>query len=250
MISVKNIYKSFGKHEVLKGIDLNIGEGKIVGLLGPNGSGKTTLMKSILGLILPGKGEILVDGGNIKNAWSYREKIGYMPQIARFPENLTVRELIKLIENMRNQKGFQKEELIEIFELQPFMKNKLRNLSGGTRQKVNALLALMFDAPILVFDEPTVGLDPYSRIQFKKYVKAEKEKGKSILMTTHVLSEIEELADEIVFILEGKVYFQGTLEDLKLTHDSHNLEEAIAKITKKEAYMESGKKIRKLKTGS
>lgn len=235
MIKINEIRKSFGKQEVLKGIDLEIRQGRIVGLLGPNGSGKTTLMKTILGLVIPDKGEIYVDGESIKNNWNYREKIGYMPQIAHFPENLKVKELIGLVKKMREGTGYE-QPLIDLFELTPFMNKKLRTLSGGTRQKVNATLAMMFDPPILIFDEPTVGLDPYSRIQFKNYVRKEKEKGKTILITTHILSEIEELADEVIFILEGKVYFYGSPVELKLTHECETLEEAIASITRKHIY--------------
>lgn len=235
MITVNKVKKTFGKQTVLRGIDVTIPEGKVVGLLGPNGSGKTTLMKSMVGLVIPDSGEIVVDGQRVKRHWDYREKIGYMPQIARFPENLTVKEVIALIKNLRREKG-NEEPLIELFGLQEFLHKKLRNLSGGTRQKVNATLALMFDVPIYIFDEPTVGLDPYSRLQFKQYVKKQREKGKTIVLTTHILNEIEELADEIILIMEGKVYFQGSLVELQILHDSHHLEEALAKITKKQVY--------------
>lgn len=235
MITVNKVKKTFGKQTILRGIDVTIPEGKVVGLLGPNGSGKTTLMKSIVGLVIPDSGEIVVDGQSVKQHWDYREKIGYMPQIARFPENLTVKEVIELIKTLRREKG-NEEPLIKLFGLQDFLLKKLRNLSGGTRQKVNATLALMFDVPVYIFDEPTVGLDPYSRLQFKQYVKKQREKGKTIVLTTHILNEIEELADEIILIMEGMVYFQGSLVELKIMHDSHHLEEALAKITKKQVY--------------
>lgn len=235
MIRIDQIKKSFGKQNILKGIDLEIKPGRIVGLLGPNGSGKTTLMKTILGLVIPTSGQIFVAGENIHNNWHYREKIGYMPQIAHFPENLKVKELIKLVKKMRKDTA-NEQTLIDLFELSPFLDKKLRNLSGGTRQKVNATLALMFDQPYRIFDEPTVGLDPYSRLQFKNHIKQERENGKTVLITTHILSEIEEIADEVVFILEGKVYFHGNPGELKIKHNAESLEAAIASITRQRIY--------------
>lgn len=234
MITIHKVTKTFGKQTVLKALDVVIPAGKVVGLLGSNGSGKTTLLKSILGLVIPDSGEIIVDGQSVKRHWEYREKIGYMPQIARFPENLTVNEIIRLIKTLRKEPA-QEEPLIQLFGLSAFLSKKLRYLSGGTRQKVNATLALMFDVPVYIFDEPTVGLDPYSRLQFKQYVWKQRQAGKTILLTTHMLNEVEELADEIILIQEGKVYFQGSLLELKIVHESQNLEEAIAKITRKEA---------------
>jgi len=125
MIEIKGIRKSFGKLEVLKGFDFSLSPGKITAVLGPNGSGKTTLIKSILGLVLPSSGEILVNGKVITNDCMYRSEIGYLPQIARFPENLKVFEIFKLIEEVRNEKG-NYNELIDQFDLKDFWNKKLR----------------------------------------------------------------------------------------------------------------------------
>lgn len=226
---VRNLHKAYGKNEVLKGIDLDLPDGWITAVLGPNGSGKTTLIKSILGMVIGQEGEIIVGGKNIKGDWLYRRDIGYLPQIARFPENLKLRELIKMVKDIRNQPASDT-ELISLFGLEPYLGKPLRYLSGGTRQKVNILIAFMFDCHYLVLDEPTVGLDPLALIRFKDLLISKKEAGKAILLTTHIVSLVEELADEVIFILEGKIYFHGKIEDLKAQSSEPNLERAIAGI--------------------
>ncbi len=230
MIEVKNLHKKFGKNEVLKGIDLSITEGGIFAILGPNGSGKTTLIKAILGMVLPDSGEISINGKSLKNDFKYRDNIDYLPQIANFPGNLKVYELIAMIKDLRAGKTTNEEELIELFKLQPFLDKRLVNLSGGTKQKVNLVLTFMFDSPLIILDEPTSGLDPISHLRLKNLIFSEKEKGKTILVTSHILSFVEEIADEIVFILEGKIYFKGTIPELKSKTDQDDFEHAIASI--------------------
>ena len=230
MIEVKNLYKKFGKNEVLKGIDLSIKEGGIFSILGPNGSGKTTLIKAILGMVLPDSGDIFIDGKPLKNNFKYRERIDYLPQIANFPGNLKVNELIAMIKDLRGSKTTKDEQLIEIFKLQPFLDKRLTNLSGGTKQKVNLVLTFMFDSPLVILDEPTSGLDPISHLRLKNLIFAEKEKGKTILVTSHILSFVEEISDEIVFLLEGKIYFKGSIPELKSMTGQPDFEHAIASI--------------------
>lgn len=230
MIEINNLYKKFGKNEVLKGIDLSIKEGGIFAVLGPNGSGKTTLIKSILGMVIPNSGEILVNGVASKNNYKYRDKIDYLPQIANFPENLKVKELIAMIKDLRNSKTDNDVELIDIFKLEPFLDKKLVNLSGGTKQKVNLVLTFMFDSPIMILDEPTNGLDPISHLRLKELIFREKTKGKTILVTSHILNFVEEIADEIVFLLEGKIYFKGSTSELKSQTGQPDFEHAIASI--------------------
>lgn len=233
MIEIKGIHKSFGKLEVLKGIDFSLSKGKITAVLGPNGSGKTTLIKSVLGLVLPSDGEILINSRVIVDDWLYRKEIGYLPQIARFPENLKVIEILKLIEEVRKEKG-NYIDLINQFDLKNLLNKKLRQLSGGTRQKVNLVLTFMFDCPLYILDEPTAGLDPIALIRLKEMIKRKKEEGKTFLITTHIMSLVEELADELIFLLEGKIYFKGTFDQMLKAEKEENLEKAIANILKKE----------------
>jgi Cu-processing system ATP-binding protein len=230
MIQVENLHKQFGKNEVLKGLDLNIDKGGILAVLGPNGSGKTTLIKSILGMIVPNKGSIAVSGIPIKNNWKYRQEIDYLPQIANFPGNLKVRELIRMIKDLR-QRPSEEKKLIELFQLEQFSEKKLSTLSGGTKQKVNLVLAFMFDCPLLILDEPTTGLDPASLINLKELIQKEKAKGKTILITSHIMQFVAEVADEIIYLLEGKIYFKGSIEELKTKTNQTDLEHAIAAIT-------------------
>ena len=229
MIQIQGIHKKFGKLEVLKGVDFSLPEGGVFAILGPNGSGKTTLLKIILGMILPDRGELYIDQQSVIRKWQYRKQLAYLSQIARFPENLTVKELIRMIADIRLTAG-RSEALIELFQLNKFLYKKLGELSGGTRQKVNLVLTFMFDTPIYILDEPTAGLDPIALIQLKELIAAEQKKGKLILVTTHIMSLVEEIAEEIIFLLDGKIHFQGTVEHLKETTEMTNLEAAIAKL--------------------
>ena len=229
MVTIENLHKKFGKNQVLSGVDLAITDGGIFAVLGPNGSGKTTLIKSVLGMVIPNKGTITVLGENIKKNSNYRHKIDYLPQIANFPSNLRVKELIKMIKDLRKPTD-EDERLIQLFRLEPFLDKKLGQLSGGTKQKVNLVLTFMFDSPLVILDEPTTGLDPISLIRLKDLIKAEKTKGKTILITSHIMSFVEEISDEIVFILEGKIYFKGSIQKLKTKTNQPDFEHAIASI--------------------
>ncbi|MGM0547291.1 MAG: ABC transporter ATP-binding protein [Bacteroidota bacterium] len=230
MISIKKLRKDFGSHMVLKDLDLQIPAGQATGIVGPNGSGKTTTIKALLGLVKPTLGDILVDGKPIKGEWQYRSKIGYMPQIARYPENMTIGELFEFIKKMRGSNTNRDRELLEYFELDYEIDKRMRALSGGMRQKVGAILAMMFDPEILIFDEPTAGLDPKSSVRFKKLVHKEKEKGKTVLLTSHIMSEIEELMDHLIFIVEGKIRYDGPMHELMERQQEQRLEGAVAKM--------------------
>ncbi len=227
MIQINNLHKKFGKVNVLKNLDLIIKSGGIFAVLGPNGSGKTTLIKSILGMVIPDKGSIKIDDAEILNKHQYRTNVNYLPQIANFPGNLTVSELIQMIKDIRTKTSNDK-ELIEVFGLEPFLKQKLGNLSGGTKQKVNLVLTFMFDSELIILDEPTTGLDPISLIHLKEIIQKEKKKGKTILITSHIMGFVEEISDEIVFLLDGKIHFKGKIETLKEETNQTDLEHAIA----------------------
>jgi len=233
MIQISNLHKKFGKLIVLDGLDLEIKSGGIFAILGPNGSGKTTLIKSILGMVIPNSGEIKIDDESVLKQWNYRNQINYLPQIANFPANLSVKELIAMVKNLRPKEANEK-DLISLFGLEPFLDKKLGNLSGGTKQKVNIVLTFMFDSDLIILDEPTTGLDPIALIHLKEIIQKEKEKGKTILITTHIMSLVEEIADKIVFLLDGKIYFKGTVNQLKTQTNQTNLEHAIANLMTKE----------------
>jgi len=233
MIEIKDLHKSFGKLTVLDGLDLSIKKGGIFAVLGPNGSGKTTLIKTLLGMVIPNSGSIALHGQDILGKHQYRNHLNYLPQIANFPPNLTVSELIKMVKNLR-PKAANEKDLISLFGLEDFLSKKLGNLSGGTKQKVNIVLTFMFDSELIILDEPTTGLDPISLIHLKQLIQQEKAQGKTILITTHIMSFVDEIADEIVFLLDGKIYFKGSIEVLKKETGHKDLEAAIAQLISKQ----------------
>jgi Cu-processing system ATP-binding protein len=233
MIEITQLHKTFGKLTVLDGLDLSIKSGGIFAVLGPNGSGKTTLIKCILGMVIPQKGEIIYDNESVIRKSDYRNKINYMPQIANFPANLTVIELIEMVKNLR-PKAANEQDLISLFGIEPFLTKKLGNLSGGTKQKVNIILAFMFDSDLIILDEPTTGLDPIALIHLKKIIQDAKAEGKTILITTHIMSLVDEIADEIVFLLDGKIYFKGSVPAIKEQTGEPQLEHAIANLLRKQ----------------
>lgn len=229
MIEVKNLHKKFGKLTVLDGLDLSINKGGIFAVLGPNGSGKTTLIKCLLGMVIPQNGDILLNEESVLGQSNYRNKINYMPQIANFPANLSVVELIEMVKNLRPKQA-NESDLIALFGLEPHLKKKLGNLSGGTKQKVNIVLAFMFDSNLIILDEPTTGLDPIALIHLKELIQKAKSEGKTILITTHIMSLVDDIADEIVFLLDGKIYFKGSVPKLKEQTGEKQLEHAIANL--------------------
>lgn len=235
MITISNLIKSYNNLEVLKGINAEISKDKVTAVVGPNGSGKTTIIKIILGLVKSDFGYVSIDNEKINGDYHYKSNIGYMPQIASYPENLTVVEVINMIKDFRNCKDNPEEKLISEFGLNGELNKAIRTLSGGNKQKLSAVIALMFNPNILIFDEPTAGLDPIASSRFKEIVLAKKKEGKSIILTSHIMSEIEELADEIIFLLDGKIYYQGSLLNLLLEKGETRLEKAVAGILQENA---------------
>lgn len=230
MITVQNLVKNFGKNSVLRNISLSIESGKVTAIVGPNGSGKTTLIKTILGLVRPTDGTIEVDGKIVKDDYLYRNKIGYMPQIARYPENLTGNEIISLIKSIRESNDYNDQEILSSLKLVPEMEKPFKNLSGGTKQKISALIAFAFNPKIIILDEPTAGLDPISSSYFKDLVIKQKEQKKTIVLTSHLMNEVQELSDEIVFLLEGEIKFKGSIQSLLEDKNETKLERAIAEL--------------------
>ena len=231
MITVNNISKKFGKLKALDQLNLKFLSGECIALIGPNGSGKTTLIKSVLGMIVPDEGFILFNNNNIYKDWKYRCQIGYMPQIGRYPENMTIGQVINMMKDIRKaEKNVLDEELVEKFGLNPIMNKRMRTLSGGTRQKVSASLAFLFNAEVLILDEPTAGLDPVSSEILKEKIIKEKSKGKLIIITSHVLSELDDLVNQIVYMQDGKLKFQKEIGVLRKETGEDKLSKAIAKI--------------------
>lgn len=228
MISARAVRKKFGKLPVLNGLDLDVERGSITALVGPNASGKTTFNRIILGLVRADSGEIRFDDRLLNGDARYREQIGYMPQIARYPENLSGRDVMTLVRDVRPQRAARDEELIDLFNLGPSLDKPLRVLSGGMRQRINAALAFLFRSDLLILDEPTAGLDPVSAGTLKDKMRRERDAGRTIIVTSHVLSELDEVADRIAFLLDGVVRFSGARDELLRSTGEVTLERAVA----------------------
>jgi Cu-processing system ATP-binding protein len=227
MIRIENINKQFKKLHALNGINVHFNKGQVISLIGPNGSGKTTLIKSILGLVKPDSGQIFFNDEAISQNVEYRKNIGYMPQIGRYPDNMKIGQLFKMIKNIRAEKEWD-EELYYRFKLDTILDKSMKALSGGTRQKVSAALAFLFNPDVLILDEPTAGLDPLSSEILKEKILSEKEKGKLILITSHVLSDLEDLTTDVLYLQDGKIVFSKSMTELKQETGEEKLGKAIA----------------------
>jgi len=229
-LGVDGLSKSFGPLRVLDSLSLDFRPGRITALLGPNGAGKTTLLKCLLGLVRPDQGTVVVHGNQVNGSGAYRRDLGFMPQLPHFPAHLTGWELVTMVDDLRAFSGVPDEELIDAFDVRADMDKPFRTLSGGTRQKVNAALAFRYRAPIMILDEPTAGLDPVAAIALKAKVRACRDAGSTLVVTSHNLSELEALADDVIFLLDGRAHFAGTLAELLRDTERPSLEEAIAEL--------------------
>jgi len=232
MIALKNISKRFDKTQVLDSVNLSLKKGECIALIGPNGCGKTTLIKSILGMIIPDKGEIIFDGKSINHQYLYRSRIGYMPQIGRYPDNMTIGQVIKMITNIRNTDQNVDLSLMNSFNLENIRDKRMSTLSGGTTQKVSATLAFLFNPDVLILDEPTAGLDPLSAEILKEKISHEKSNGKLVIITSHLLNELDDLVTELVYMQDGTIKFHKPIKDLMIQTGEQKISRAISGMMK------------------
>ncbi len=234
MIIASNVTKRFGKMKALDNVSVKCNKGECIALIGPNGSGKTTFIKAVLGMVVCDSGFITFNDKNILHDWKYRTHIGYMPQIGRYPENMTIGQVFDMMKDIRNKNGsYLDDELIQKFGLNELLNKRMRTLSGGTRQKVSASLAFLFNPDVLILDEPTAGLDPVASEILKEKIIAEKRKGKLILITSHILSELDDLVTQVMYMQEAKLCFHKTIEDLREDTGEQKLSKAIANVMMK-----------------
>ena len=232
MIEINDLCMRYGKFTALKDIDLKLEKGQVIALMGPNGSGKSTLLKSVLGLVVPESGSIRVDGKDIKDKYIYRNNIGYMPQIANYPENLKVKELFHIVKDIRTDKYDKDEDLLLKFKINEISEKYFGQLSGGYKQRVTAAIAFLFDPQILILDEPTASLDPFSTEILKSKILDSKKDNKLIIISTHIVSEMDELADRIVYLLDGKVNLDMAVKEIK-NGSGEKLGKAITRVLQK-----------------
>jgi len=212
MISIQNLSKKYGQQQVLDRIQLDFTTGQSVALIGPNGSGKTTLIKAILGLVVPDSGFIEIQGKDIRLSPDYRKNIGYMPQLSRFPEQMKVRRLFSLIQKIRKDVPASDYDLslYHDFHIANIEGKALGALSGGMKQQVSAALAFCFQPDIIILDEPTAGLDPISNEILKTKVNDLQAKNRLLLTTSHILNDLEEMCNHVIYLMEGKVLLNET----------------------------------------
>lgn len=234
-VELRGIRKRFGRLQVLDGIDAAIPAGRVTAVVGPNASGKSTLIKCILGLVRPDEGESSVLGRRTSGNPEYRRSIGYMPQGGSFPENLTGREVLHLVQSIRPGEATD-EDLLHRFALGPQLDQPVRTLSGGTRQKLNAVIGFLFQPALVVLDEPTAGLDPLASGILKDKVRdLVEQRGTTVLLTSHVMSEVEVLADDVLFLVDGRAHFHGSMEQLRVMTGEQRLERAVARLMRMRA---------------
>ncbi|MCU0620809.1 MAG: ABC transporter ATP-binding protein [Gemmatimonadales bacterium] len=233
-LEVRGLRKAFGRLVALRGVDLTVETGRVTAIVGPNAAGKSTLIKCLLGLVRPDAGRITVLGQPAGGDPGYRHAIGYMPQLPRFPDNLTGREVLAFLADLRGTEE-PVEELVERFHLEEALDKPVRALSGGTRQKLNAVVAFRHRPPLLVLDEPTASLDPVASGILKERVRHDAGGGATVLLTSHVMTEVEELADDLVYLVEGAVRFHGTLDALRLRTGEKRVERAVAALMREAA---------------
>lgn len=233
MIEVSDLCKRFGKLDVLKSINTVFGAGRSYAMIGPNGSGKTTLIKCILGMVIPDKGQISVNGKRIANDWLYREQIGYMPQIGRYPDQMKIGQIFDMIRDLRGNASSIDEDLVKEFKLDKMRDKRMHTLSGGTRQKVSASLAFLFDPAILILDEPTAGLDPIAVETLKAKILSESNRNKTLLITSHIMSDLDELSSHLVYLEEGNILFNDSIDLLKEETGEVKLGRAVATIMRR-----------------
>ena len=229
MIELSHIRKTFGRLPVLNDVTLTLSKGQSIALIGPNGSGKTTIIKCLLGMVTPDSGTIRFEGKDILLGWAYRADMGYMPQTGRYPDNMTIAQVFEMMKDIRkNEDGTIDEQLYYSFGLDRIRDKRMRTLSGGTRQKVSASLAFLFSPSVLILDEPTAGLDPVSTGILKQKIHAAREEGRLVLITSHILAELDDLVSEVVYLQEGTVRFHKSLTRLQADTGEQKLVRAIA----------------------
>lgn len=215
VLEVKNLTKKFGKFTALDGVDLQVNEGEVFGFIGPNGAGKSTTIRVLLGILKATAGEAKIFG---KDAWSdaveIHQRIAYVPGDVNLWSNLTGGEVIDLFVKLRGGNNQNRcEELIELFDFDP--SKKCRTYSKGNRQKVALVSAFSTEADLYILDEPTSGLDPLMEQVFQQCVEEAKLAGKSILLSSHILSEVEKLCDRVGIIRQGEIIETGSLSELR-----------------------------------
>lgn len=225
LVEVKGLQKNFGQFQALKDVSFEVNAGEVLGYIGPNGAGKSTTIRILLGIIRATQGKVQIFGKDVwQDSIEIHKKIAYVPGDVYLWPNLSGGETIDLFLKLQGAINQEKrDQLIKKFDLNP--KKKVRSYSKGNRQKIALIAALATEAELYIFDEPTSGLDPLMEAVFQEEVKGLKAAGKAIILSSHILSEVEKLADRVAVIRKGEIVETGTLDDLRhLTRYQYKVE--------------------------
>jgi ABC-2 type transport system ATP-binding protein len=241
MLEVKNLKKNFGDFVAVKGVSFSVKEGEVLGFLGPNGAGKSTTMRMITGFLPPTSGTAIVNGHDISiDPISAKEDIGYLPESAPSYRSMTVKDYLLFIASVRNSRCPNPEkavsDVISLAKLEGKANQTIETLSKGYRQRTAFAAAILHDPKVLIMDEPTDGLDPNQKFTVRGMIKDMAARGKAIIISTHILEEVDAVCSKVVVISDGEVKFEGTPEGLKAQDPSGNarLDEAFRALTTKE----------------
>jgi ABC-type multidrug transport system ATPase subunit len=223
MIQVEHFTKRFGRFVAARDVSFTVKEGEVFAFLGPNGSGKTTTLKSIVGLNIPTEGRILINGLNVQAfPKETRRFISYLPQRVVFPENQTAREVLQFYCRLRKLPIQRAEEALDRARFNGFSDRPVSEFSGGMVQRLGLAVVALPDAPILLLDEPTANLDPQGVKRFREFILNQKEEGKTIIFSTHLLAEAEQLADRVGIFVSGRLVAEESVESLRRTYLAAN----------------------------
>ena len=236
MIQLIDVHKSYTKeHETIKGVSFEVHEGQIFGLLGPNGAGKTTLMQMIATLMKPTSGQILIDGLSAdKSLLEIHRKIGFLTNEIKLDPLSTPNALYDFFANLydipKDELKDRRDESFARFGISPFAEKRINELSTGMKQKISIAISLIHNPPVIIFDEPTNGLDILTSKQVTDYLKELRDKGHAIILSTHIFSVAEELCDDIAVLIDGSIVAQGSVDTLIAQAQVNTFEEAFFKI--------------------
>ena len=226
MLEVKDLTKFFGIKKVVDNVSFSVENGKILGVLGKNGAGKSTTFRMILNILEPDEGEVLYNGEKIDSKVS--DKIGYLPEVGSLIDSYTVYEQCMYYGKMKSMSEEQIKknmfDLLERFSIVEYANMKIKELSKGNKQKIQFIISILHDPDLIILDEPFSGLDPVSVEYFKNVILELKEKGKTIIFSSHVMSQVEMLCEDVLIIDKGKVILNCNLNDIKQEYSSKTLD--------------------------
>ena len=235
MLEVKNLKKCFGDFQAVKGVSFSVKEGEVLGFLGPNGAGKSTTMRMITGFLPPTSGTAVLNGHDVlTDPIAAKRDLGYLPESAPSYRAMTVRDYLKFIAEIRGKGEAEVAEALKLAKLEDKAGQTIETLSKGYRQRTAFAAAIIHDPKVLIMDEPTDGLDPNQKYTVREMIKDMAKKGKAIIISTHILEEVDAVCTKVVVISDGEVKFDGTPAELKAKDPSGKLDVVFRNLTMKQ----------------